>query len=93
MRARVLLRQSLFVPSAPSSAAGLGAASAERDATAGHVPAAAVVLHGDLRERDAFGVLLRADAYADDKGRPLAGAPCTLLVPASKIDHVWIEEG
>lgn len=75
MRARVLLRQSLFVH--PTEAA--------------HVPKTAVVLHGDLRETNAFGVLLRADAYLDEKGRALEGAPCTLLIPSAKIDHVWIE--
>jgi hypothetical protein len=90
MRARVLLRQSLFVPSASAPAAGL-VSSPAREADPPHVPLAAVVLHGEIRSHDAFGVLLRADTYADDKGRALAGAPRTLLIPAAKIDHVWIE--
>jgi hypothetical protein len=75
MRARVLLRQSLFV----------------HPADTGHVPKAAAVIHGDLRDTNAFGVLLRADAYLDEKGRALEGTPRTLLIPSAKIDHVWIE--
>lgn len=75
MRARVFLRQALFSMSGD----------------AGHVPPQTAVLRGTLKERDAFGVLVAVDGYEDERGKALQGPPRTLLVPATKIDHVWIE--
>ena len=85
MRARIYLRQSLF--SAPP-AASPGATNAD---AAGHVPANAAILIGTLSDQSGFGLTIIADAYADERGRPLTGATRTLLIPSAKIDHVWIE--
>jgi hypothetical protein len=85
MQARVFLRQSLF--SAPPGPSASGAPS---DA-AGHVPANAAILVGDLTEQTAFGVTITVSGWADERGRTLTGPARTLIVPAAKIDHIWIE--
>ena len=77
MRVCVYLRQSLF--SLP--------------AAAGHVPAGATVLDGELVSEGPVGVTVRVRAFADERGRALEGAPCTLLIPSAKIDHVRVLDG
>jgi hypothetical protein len=57
-----------------------------------HVPANAVILEGTLGEGTALGVQLSATAYFDERGRALAGAPSTLLLPGAKLDHVQVLE-
>jgi hypothetical protein len=80
MRVRVYLRQSLFSPPAAPG-------------DAGHVPAGAAVLDGDMLSEGAVGLTVRVSTFADERGRALQGAPCTLLVPAAKIDHVRMLDG
>jgi hypothetical protein len=80
MRVRVYLRQSLFSP--PASAGDPS-----------HVPAGAAVLDGELLSEGAVGVTVRVSAFADERGRPLQGSPCTLLVPAAKLDHLRVLDG
>ncbi|MFZ5482420.1 MAG: hypothetical protein ACOZNI_37000 [Myxococcota bacterium] len=75
MRVHVYLRQSLFV----------------LPGDAGHIPANAAILVGTLVEQGPLGVTVKADTFKDEKGRPLQGGARTLIVPAAKIDHVWIE--
>lgn len=76
MQARVYLRQNLFTLSGEAA----------------HVPAGAAILVGKLAGTDALGVTVKVTTWLDEKGRKLDGGPRTLLVPASKIDHVWIED-
>jgi hypothetical protein len=76
MRVRVYLRQPLF--SLPDAA--------------GHAPATAVVLGAELLEQSPGGLKVRVSSWFDEKGRTLQGEPRTLLLPAAKVDHVWIEE-
>jgi hypothetical protein len=75
MRVHVYLRQSLFV---------LGG-------DAAHLPAHAAILVGTLVEQGPVGITVKADTFLDEKGRPLPGPARTIIVPAGKIDHVWIE--
>jgi hypothetical protein len=74
MRARLYLRQSLF--SFPGEA--------------GHVPAGAAVLEGELLEEGAGGLRIRVQAWFDERGRSLEAAPATLIVPSAKLDHALI---
>ncbi len=76
MRARVFLRQNLF--SLPGEAA--------------HVPPGAAVLDGTLLRESEAGVAVRVTRWMDDRGRELAGAPRTLVVPATKLDHILLLE-
>ena len=72
---RVFLRQSLFTFTGDQA----------------HLPVGVAVVVGSVKERDAFGLMVAADSYLDEKGRKLAGKKATLLLTAAKIDHVWME--
>ena len=72
MRVRVILRQPLFT--LPDAAA--------------HVPPKETVIDGTSEAPGVDGVRLSALEYRDERGRPLEGAPCELLIPAAKIDHI-----
>jgi hypothetical protein len=84
MRLRVFLRQSLF------SLAGDGA----------HVPAGAMILDGTVvagagaeggaGPASSLGLALTVHAWRDERGRELAGAPRTLVIPGAKIDHALV---
>ena len=79
MRVRVYLRQPLF------ALPGVEA----------HVPDKALVLDAELTEQQAGGLTLKVDGYYDERGRKLEGASAktrTLIVPASKIDHLLVVE-
>ncbi len=77
MRVRVFLRQSLF--SLPGDA--------------GHVPTGVAVLDGELVSEGAVGLTVRVTGWMDERGRTLQGAARTLLVPASKLDHLVVVDG
>lgn len=76
MRVRVFLRQSLFTLSGDAQ----------------HVPPTASILDGVLGEATPLGATLKVEKYFDERGRPVEGAPRTLVIPAAKIDHVWVQE-
>ncbi len=75
MRVHVYLRSSLF--SLPG---------ARR-----HVPDQAMVLVGQLKEQAGGGITVDVESFLDERGRALEGAPRTLIIPGSKIDHLWVE--
>ena len=58
--------------------------------SSGHVPANAVILDATVSDRPSGGVLLAVTGYADDQDRPVEGAPCSLFIPFSKIDHMLV---
>ncbi len=84
MRLRVFLRQSLF------TLPGEGA----------HAPAGAMILEGTVVSAGAseggggpassMGITFAVDAWRDERGRALAGGPCTLVLPGAKIDHAVV---
>lgn len=74
MHARVFLRQPLFT--LPGKLA--------------HVPAAAVVLEGEVESMDGVGLKITMSACFDEKGKPLESTPAVLVVSAGKIDHLHI---
>ena len=80
MRVRIFLRQSLFTLSGEAE----------------HVPPTASILDGTLGEASesvgGLGVTIKVEKNLDKKGRELKGKPCTLIVPGTKIDHVWVQE-
>ena len=54
----------------------------------GHAPKQCMVVIGEVREDGpSGGILIRVKGWADQRGRPLDGAPATLLLPLAKIDH------
>jgi hypothetical protein len=53
-----------------------------------HLPAAAVILDGDLVEVNALGVRVRVSKWSDEKGRELEGEARDLLIPEAKLDHI-----
>ena len=76
MRVRIFLRQPLF------TLPGEGE----------HVPPTASILDGVLGEATPLGAAIKVDRFLDERGRPLEAKPCALIVPAAKIDHVWVQE-
>ena len=76
VRVRIFLRQPLFTLLGGSE----------------HVPPTATILDGTLGEANALGASIKVDKFLDERGRPLEGKPCTLIVPGTKIDHVWVQE-
>ncbi|MDP2316027.1 MAG: hypothetical protein Q8P41_24230 [Pseudomonadota bacterium] len=76
MRVRIFLRQSLF------TLPGEGQ----------HVPPTASILDGTLGEATPLGVAIKVERFLDERGRPVEGKPCTLIIPGAKIDHVWVQE-
>ena len=74
MRVRVFLRQPLFTLTGEGE----------------HVPPTAFILVGTLGEASALGVALQVEQYFDERGRALEGLPRALIVPGTKIDHVWV---
>jgi hypothetical protein len=75
MRVRVFLRQALFT--LPGAAA--------------HLPAKTAILDGTSSDPSfAGGVRIFVEQYLDDKGKALEGAPCEILIPEAKIDHVLV---
>jgi hypothetical protein len=59
---------------------------------AAHVPANAAVLIGEIVETTSLGTTMVVNAWLDERGRKLEGPSRRLIIPASKLDHVWIEE-
>ncbi|MDP2304493.1 MAG: hypothetical protein Q8P18_00530 [Pseudomonadota bacterium] len=76
MRVRIFLRQPLFTLSGGGE----------------HVPPSALILDGTLGEATPLGASIMVDKFLDERGRALEGKPCTLIVPGTKIDHVWVQE-
>ena len=54
-----------------------------------HVPAQAVILEGEVQENRGAGVSIKVSAWLDRHGKDLGGAPKTLFIPPSKIDHIF----
>ena len=57
---------------------------------AGYIPRAAVVVEGVVEEEKALGLLVRAETWADEQGRPLEGSAQRIVIPNGKIDHVLV---
>lgn len=53
-----------------------------------HLPAAAVILDGELVEVNALGARVRVHGWLDEKGKDLEGQPRELLIPEAKLDHL-----
>jgi hypothetical protein len=54
----------------------------------GNAPKQCMVITGTLQEGAPSGALrVHVEQWADQRGRALAGASATLLLPMSKIDH------
>ena len=58
-----------------------------------HVPSGATVLIGTVNDRESGWLNLSVDSYLDGSGKTLEGSATTLLLPASKVDHVQVVEG
>jgi hypothetical protein len=74
MRVRVFLRQTLFTLPGENA----------------HLPGNTAVIEGVSDDPTHQGLRIFAESFLDDKGRPLEGAPCDLILPGAKIDHVLV---
>ena len=57
-----------------------------------HVPSSVSAIEGELERIGDGGVTVKVSAWKDERGRTLEGAPRTLFVPMSKVDHVDLQE-
>ena len=57
-----------------------------------HVPSGATVLVGTVNDREGGWLSLSVESYLDGAGKALDGTATTLLLPASKVDHVQVVE-
>jgi len=57
-----------------------------------HVPSGATVLEGSVNAREGGWLELAVEVYLDGSGKVLDGTATTLVLPASKVDHVQVLE-
>ena len=56
----------------------------------GHVPSRAVILEGHVIEMQGSALQIKVDTWRNDQGEAIEASTKTLLIPPSKIDHVWV---
>ena len=62
------------------------------DSSNAHIPAGVSILNVDILDRPAGTITVRVNEYRDARDRPLEGAPTTLNIPWSKIDHLLLSD-
>lgn len=57
-----------------------------------HLPHDTLIVEGNVKEMVGGGMVLAASQYWGRDGASLPGKPCSLYLPASKIDHALLLE-
>ena len=62
------------------------------DKNDGHVPAQTMILEGNIKDQPSGGFIVAVTGFRTGSNRELEGSPCTLFIPAGKIDHMLLKE-